>query len=147
MKKRFRGEKDFATKTKEEMRLLLEERRLRKKDTILAVIGIGGAGAGVFTLFKPTLKHALAAAIAAGLPAGTAKYMQESRKVKEATKRVQKVLVDEAQENPDLVKFLKKYKYVIIDRNGNIAGTNMPRLLGIGRIRLSAKKIIEGKYE
>ncbi len=49
--------------------------------------------------------------------------------------------------NHSVIAFLKHHKYVIVDGAGKITGTNVPRVLGIGRIRLESKKILNQKYE
>ncbi|HLC92458.1 MAG TPA: hypothetical protein VJH23_02005 [archaeon] len=63
-----------------------------------------------------------------------------------ATLLLGKALGEEAQKNQPLVEFLKPWKYVFVDSTGMIAGTNRPRIAGIGRLRLETKKILEGKY-
>jgi len=66
--------------------------------------------------------------------------------VREATRLVGNTLVDEANKNRQFRNFLENCEYIIIDNKGRIAATNKKMFLGIGRIRLDTRKILEGQY-
>ena len=70
------------------------------------------------------------------------------RDARKLTFRVGAELYKEIQlkNNAELEQFLKKHRYVLIDRKGRITGTNSGRKFGFGRIRLETEKILNGKY-
>jgi len=67
--------------------------------------------------------------------------------IRKATYKVGAALFDDASTNKVVREFLESFRYVIIDGKGRVAGTNRKRILGIGRIRLDTKKILDGHYK
>ena len=88
---------------------------------------------------------ALNAAAFGGTKAGL-KFFQESKQVRMATDLVGSALGREARKNSQVRDALKSKRYVIVDVKGNIKLTNIPRVMGIGRIRLSTREILKEKY-
>lgn len=137
-----------------QIKQIVASRQQRAADTkrwILkgGVIGtIGGLGIGL--MGRPSSRNgaivALASAITGMASGGALTYASGAKKVKTATLALGKTLSKEAKQNDDLRFFLGKYRYVIVNRNGLIKGTNRPRIYGIGRYRLESKKIIKGEY-
>ena len=76
---------------------------------------------------------------------GTMKQIRH--KIIDYTLAVGKALAVEVKAgNTDLERFLGKSMFVKIDRNGNLVRTNVPRVIGLGRRRMRAKKIREEKH-
>lgn len=72
---------------------------------------------------------------------------KENGGIQRATRLVGVGLCQEVKKNnQELIQFLKQHKYTIIDRNGEIAGTNRKRFWILGRIRLDNQKILHGEY-
>ena len=101
---------------------------------------------GFFAQPAMTKENMAASAVAGAAFAGFAHLLMREN-VRQATYNVGAELHKESKQNPEMMKFLKQHKYVIIDRKGRIAGTNFKRILGFGRLRMETKKIIDGKYE
>ena len=80
---------------------------------------------------------AAAGAIGAGIG-----YIKGAKLVRSATRQAGRLIISEARSNPEMRRFLGKYRYVYLDRKGNLAGTNLPKLPGIGRIRLKTSKLL-----
>jgi hypothetical protein len=68
------------------------------------------------------------------------------RVIKEATLSVGRAIQLELKSDSALRAFVGGVKYVYVDRQGRLVGTDMPRLFGIGRMRLSTQKIWNDKY-
>lgn len=66
--------------------------------------------------------------------------------MREATRLVGSALHEEAKKDSELMKQLASKRFVIVDSKGTLKLTNLPQVMGIGRIRLSTKKILAGKY-
>ena len=144
------------------MRTLMNAREKRAEELrdTAKVVGqlsgvIGGATAlGAKILYNPSFNQgvkvlAISAAGTAviGAAVGTVSRIKpEMKRVREATHLVWKGLLEAAEENRDLKSLLKRWPYVIVDKEGNIVGTNRQRFLKIGRVRLETNKILTGKY-
>jgi hypothetical protein len=76
-------------------------------------------------------------------------HLANNRKVREATRNVGRELGRRIQESDkkgnQIHNFLQKYRYVYINRKGELVGTNRPRILA-GRMRLESKKILNQEY-
>jgi hypothetical protein len=67
--------------------------------------------------------------------------------IRKATKEVGAQIQLDIHVNIPLRLFIHRYRYVYVDSKGELVGTNLPRLIpGLGRIRLSCKKILADKY-
>lgn len=86
----------------------------------------------------------VAAAAAAALGKGFG-HANESR-VANVTEQVGFALHEEVPHSPELKRFLGSWRYVYIDRKGNLVGTNVGRFLKVGRMRLETNKILAGMY-
>ncbi|MDD3160284.1 MAG: hypothetical protein PHQ98_04910 [Candidatus ainarchaeum sp.] len=73
-------------------------------------------------------------------------YAQESKKVKEITHQIGKLLAIESEKNEKFKQQISSKKYLFINNSGEIVLTNQPRILGIGRLRLETKKILNRAY-
>ena len=137
----------LSQETTEKIEGLLKIRNKRKKFVLFSPLIWGGYVSLLNWLILPEHERKNKGyAILAGMILGPANtYFFSGQRVRIATKIVGNALAKEAKEDKVFGNWLKKYKYVIIDSRGNITGTNLPRILGIGRIRLSTKKILEEK--
>lgn len=129
--------------------------------------GMGGMLAGAGTLLglgvsknpifiKATSQQAdgraiaiLGASIAIGAAIG---FGKASKTVRKSTMLVGKALAQEYQKlepkkRKVFEKYLQTHKYLIVNWEGRVKGTNKKRKLGVfGRIRLESSKIISGEY-
>lgn len=62
------------------------------------------------------------------------------------TKIVGEQLFYEAKQSPELKHLLETHRYVFIDGEGHVVGTNHNRILGVGRMRLDSRKVLSGEY-
>lgn len=120
-----------------------------------AKIGWIGAGAGfaarlVFTQNPSALTvRDIALGYSAGVLAGILLGVKvRSSQIRNVTERVGERLFTESQKNSDMKAFLKRHKFVIIGKKGEIVGTNLPRskTLWFGRYRLETAKILSDYY-
>jgi hypothetical protein len=140
---------------------LLARRRKRAREVAKGVGRAGisiGAPAIIGTIREPNFRTGLSLLTVGGLFVLVAPilaivgyrghYGVRSKKIKQATHLIGTGLAKEAQTNNKLRELLKNNRYVIIDRRGDIRGTNRSQkcTLGIGRIRLESKKILEEEY-
>jgi len=153
-KKRIFQKRSLPSETRKDIRTLMEKRKARVKKALKSAnIGAAaGFGASLHTslsknysfvervAFIPTV-----AATTGGIM-GVARYAASGKEVKKATKLVGKGLAQVAKQNKYLRDLLGNYSYVIVDRKGNIKGTNSKRVLGIGRLRLESNKILTENY-
>lgn len=114
-----------------------------------------GALAAVFA--NPSFRNGIMVILAtAGFAIGAGKIPQTihsyvNRKTRgeilKATQRVGYELGRMSSSSRELRKFLETFRYVYVNGDGYLVGTNMPRLIpGLGRMRLSTKKILAGAY-
>ncbi len=151
-KPRFSGK--MTQDTAQKISLLKESREKRVKTALLAasVGGLSGFGGQTMASLQenPSFRKgvSLAAVWAAGgvlIGAGLG-FAAHKREVQRATKLVGRALSEETKNNEAFRKWLGQRRYTIVDKNGNLAGTNRTRVLGIGRIRLENHKILAGTY-
>jgi len=152
---RFSG--NLLKKTDKKIEKVKKKRRKGKILSISYDSGFWGAVFGVEAVLKEPnlwnissweegLKLFANVGLEVGLVVGVVSLVRPStrKKVRKATRKVGRALHQEIESgNQPLIAFLKKYKYVYIDRKGNIGGTNRPRII-IGRMRLKTKDILEG---
>ncbi|MFH0715063.1 MAG: hypothetical protein V1977_04890 [Candidatus Diapherotrites archaeon] len=100
--------------------------------------------------YNPSFREgvSLVATITAGGAIGGAaqEFANQAKKVNKATKLVGRGIGEEAQKNQNLYAFLKKHRYVYIDKKGRVIGTNRGRILWMGRMRLDTRKILLNEY-
>jgi hypothetical protein len=72
---------------------------------------------------------------------------QNSREIKKATKNISELLSKMASKDVSLAYELAKKEYAYINGEGELVLTNRPRVLGVGRIRISTKEIIDRAIE
>jgi len=139
--------------TQDRVNTVLEFRRYRarqmKKKALIGA-GVGGV-VGVYDIFRNpsfaqgvtrlTLLPATGAIIGA-----TAAYSSNTRLVRDATMLIGKGLYEEAKSNNALHEKLSSKFFVYVNKKGEVKLTNLPRVAGIGYVRLSTKKILQGKY-
>ncbi len=74
--------------------------------------------------------------------------VKEPKEAKEATRLVGKALVDEALKNSEFRDSLNKYRYVLVNFEGDLVLTNKGRRMPfLGFIRLESIKILLGIYQ
>ncbi|MFH1664337.1 MAG: hypothetical protein ABH986_06070 [archaeon] len=138
-RKRYSG--GLESDSKKALGNVLRDRKYRRNQLIYH--GAAGGMIGGFALFsgaKP-LSFLYPPAITLSYA-----YSKGSKWVRESTRYLKKKLKEEVRANAELKTFLKDYKYVFVDKKGRLAGTNFPRIagvLGIGRIRIKTKDIVE----
>ena len=150
----FKGE--FRWNVKRRINKVMENRKMRAR---LSAVGVTLAPASVVlseklvNMLRGIFSHEMpvagvaGAAIAAGIVSTASASLLMNSSIRRATLRAGVALRQEALDNRELREFLQPYKYVIIDRKGRIKGTNRKRMLGMGRLRLGTKKILNGKYK
>ncbi len=128
------------------LRARKERTRSTRNGAWASALGMGVASSVVYKIAPARgpadyIYHCAAIAIAA-----TLSYKSGSSMVRKATNELEGALRNYAKENSNLRGFLERSKYVFIDSNGRLAGTNTARLIpGIGRIRLSTNRILSKK--
>ncbi len=85
-------------------------------------------------------------AIGSGFGAWAEHRGKHKEHIQQATHLVGKGLHEESKKNDALRDFLAEHRFVIVDKEGNLAGTKLPRMLRIGYLRLETNKILAGKY-
>ena len=146
--------KDLGEPVKNAVGTLREERATRTAVTGLAAGGglLLGSLAGVFKFAKSNAVFSsalLAAGVSLGgaVILGGAAFKAQSQYIKIATAGVGAALGGEVKDNKKLGSFLKSWKYVIIKKDGGLAGTNSRRFFErLGRLRLEKDKILNGTY-
>jgi len=78
----------------------------------------------------------------AGLLAATAAWLQGARGVREATRKLMPALANEARKDQGFQTHLYDFRSLYLNRRGQFMFTNRPRVLGIGRYRLSTQEIL-----
>jgi len=137
--------------------------RIRKilKDLVPANVGaVIGAGAAIMISPRETrvkIQTAIGALIGVNTASIIRSNVEVNRQIKSATKTVGNLLRQEIkqQKNPALLDFLKQHKYIYVDKEGNLVGTNKDRiqanikikgkkvtLAALGRIRIETKSIL-----
>jgi len=107
-----------------------------------------GAGATflVNVVCNPSVRQLLLnmAAWGAVVGAGGMAHAVASRSAKtnRMLREVARGLKEEAGQNPQLREFLGQHRYVFVDINGGLVGTNQSRILGLGRIRLETAALL-----
>lgn len=134
--------------------VILHNREIRANEAKneLKVIGLSGAGIGALSsmVINPSFREGVAIiganALAFGGTKSAIKFFQHSKQVQRATELVGRALGREAKTNPQVRTALESKRFVIIDGKGIIKLTNVPRVAGIGRIRLTTSEILKGNY-
>lgn len=161
--KKFTG--TLSNKTAKTKASLIFQRRERKDRTVDAGIQyglLGGVPGAAFGAVASTLVENQSFISGIGIMAGSmaitgsilgslkgrSAYSSESRKVRAATNLVGKALSEEVLPNSELRNFLNKWKYVFVNRKGEIVGSkvNVPKLFKVGYVRLETRKILDGTY-
>ena len=131
--------------------LLVSRKDRGSRAMVFAGIGAGTSAVGALTaeleMHSPIGKGLLRAAATSAIAAGAgfaAGYAHGNAEVRKATVSVGQILRKEARTNTELRGLFESHKYVYVDGKGNIAGTNMPRILLAGRLRLKSSDILEG---
>ncbi|MDD3159521.1 MAG: hypothetical protein PHQ98_00965 [Candidatus ainarchaeum sp.] len=97
-------------------------------------------------LKNPTIKNAISSLVLLAPPVAgvTTTYLDSTirKRIKELYTDIFHSLKKEVKSNKNLETFLKKYNYIIITYKGKIAGTNMPRILGIGKRRIKTSELL-----
>ncbi len=132
------------------------DKRMERSNAAIKGAAVGlGVGVGTvassgyavleFGASKNLLYTAFATPIFTAIGAGVA-LKQKRGLVKQATTEFARILKLEIRtRNPDakiVVDFLKKHKYIFIDKYGRLAGTSVPNVFGIGRIRIKSSDIL-----
>ncbi len=131
----------------------LKKSRQKRGESFRGWVTAGGLGsAAQFVATAVIMNPSARVAIAHSLPAlamgvGVGSVLGRSN-IRKATEEVGKVLSKEYKNNSnqELIDIVNNHKYVFVDRKGVVVGTNMPRIAGIGRLRLDCKKIKSEKY-
>jgi hypothetical protein len=134
---------------------VLEARKRRIRgvvEELTPAAGIGAAWGAIIAGIKNPSFSKGCAIIAGGAATVLAintlnEYSKGSQKVREATKLMGKGIYQEARRSQLLRDALMSTKYVYVNKDGKVVFTNRPRILGIGRIRLETKKILNGEYK
>ena len=151
---------DSLPRVKSKLKYTMMSRKRRIRNTVngVKIAGTIMGSIGLYEAFKgawisnPSFKSALvslvsevgrAATIAAPLGALVGNMVGSDR-VKRATLIIGKELFKASKKDASLHHFLSDYKYVFINRKGDLCGTNVPRFFGIGRMRLKTKEILNG---
>jgi len=145
--------RELGPSAKGHVRKLLEKRRKKRQKKARAGRILGTLMAAPVTVYELQrsgyLKEgliAIASAYAIGRVAGAAaRSLTYAKRIRRATRMVGEGMAQELKSNPNspLRELLKNYRYVVVDRHGNVKGTNRKRVLAIGRVRLESKKIFE----
>lgn len=119
------------------------------------LVGSGVAATHIFTKslantdVKRAITYSLAAAAAGAIGTGAIGHAVTSREVRNATNALKGALhtycKSYSRENPfsdSLLDFLYRHKYVFVDKSGRLTGTNMPRVFGVGRMRISTADVL-----
>lgn len=143
-----------STDVKRMIHVLQSNREIRANEAKneLKFWGLSGATIGYLSsmVANPSFRAGVAIiganALAFGGTKAGIKFFQESKQVKKATTLVGRALEREARKNQQIRNALESKRFVIVDGKGNIKLTNIPRIAGIGRIRLSTREILKGNY-
>ena len=106
-----------------------------------------GAVTGTLVSFGVLGKFDLGATATAGVVGFISRYFASTNKNKaiiQSNKDLGSLLKNKAKTDEKLNAFLKEYRYVLFNVNGQLIGTNRPRIFKIGRFRLKTKEILEG---
>lgn len=126
----------------------LKGKRRQRLGTALQFAAAGGMTGlfGSLHVGTPSFKKTLAISLSSAAAGAATGFKLSSREIRKATNTVKEYLKAEAQGNNQFNDFLKQYKYVFIDQEGQIVGTNNPRKsflkMKFGRLRIETKDLL-----
>ncbi len=128
-----------------------KKNRFKKSVKTSAITGTTALAAGFGGSFMNNhgFQKSLAIALASGIfgvSVGAREVFKEhSSQTKKALQEVQASLKKEAKMNPAFNNFVHQYKYIFVNRKGNIVGTNRKRInlagVKLGRLRIETEKL------
>lgn len=157
-RERFSGEVSNKASIAAAEVLRSRSRRANLRSGIASVTTLAaGAIPAVKAISSSSLSHGalkaialvVASAAAGGAVGALGGHAARSRAVRTATFNLKKILHDECKSydrkdpfsNP-LIAFLYRYKYAYVDKHGHLTGTNVPRIMGIGRMRIATSDVL-----